>query len=310
MTDRDHPSPLLIEALRTQEMLKGEFQAMRELIESHCSQLDALNQRIAELHGGMETPSAHQRIATAVPHGLLPADLDDDAAPEHLKRIHQQIGDAFYPDGSAYLLDAPYIRVRRLHGIDLQGQLLAILTTPAWEYSDMFLATDAGRSIELQFQSVNGPAWATSWQSATGSGDRRKLTCDIESWPDELDAVDTIWIPDPNLASLVVNCRGLPERICAKVRRQLILSIDTQYWPDDAVRERLHLAGFTEIRRLSHDAVGPYTTRRHESRGFVVIDRAESATDSQPILHLIASKLPTASFRVVQPHDPARDADV
>lgn len=301
MTTPDHQGTLLVEMLRTQEALKTEFQAIRTLLEKHDSELCAVRERIAQLAGPSAAGPAGAVTPIALPLGLVPQGLDDGSAREVSRSIEQEIRRAFYPERTPYLLDAPYVRVRRLHEVDLSRHALAILSTLAWEHSDVFYATEAASAVELQLHSLRGPTSATHWQRGQVPTQRQHLTCDIESWPDALDAVDTLWIPDPSLAALVLRCKGLPERICARVRQQWIVSIDTESWDEDEARELIHRAGFTEIRRLAHDASAAYTTRRHESRGFVVIDQGDPAEGFTPTRHLIASKFPSASFRIVPP---------
>lgn len=299
MTSADRTDSLMVEILRTQETLKAEFQTIRELLQAHDTELSAIRARLEQFEESARFGHATSDVfTTLLPHGLMPQGLDDAAEREAARSIKREIPLAFYPERSPYLLDAPYVGVRRLHDVDLKGHTLAVLSTPAWEYSDAFLATEAACSIELQLHSVNGPISATRWVRGEAPTVPRRLTYDIESWPDALDAADTLWIPDPHLTSLVLRCVRLPEKICTRIRHQWVFSIDTEAWAEDQVRALVHRAGFTEIRRLSCDESTAYTTRRHESRGFVVIDQRDEATGLAPTLYLLASKFPSASFRV------------
>ena len=297
MTDREYPEPMIAEVIRNQELLQAEFQKMSALIEAQRAEISMLREKTNALIDQLESAVAH-RPTFPLPFGFLACMGRQGSPCDAVERVHKEIAAAFYPEASPYLLDAPFIRYRQLNRIDLRGKRVAVLTTAASDYSDLTYATHASCCIELRLQSINGPLLSLT-HSADGSA-AQTLPCDIESWPQTLDAVDTVWIPDPSLSALVLRCAGLVERICHSVGRQLIFSAAKDSWSEDEARERVHRAGFIETTRLI-DNGDAYITRRHEARGFVVVSGADSSLPPAPVEYLVASKIPTAPFRIVQP---------
>lgn len=302
MSDTLQSNALLIEVLRTQELLKLEFQRMAQLIEIQREEITALRHTNTSLFNSRPDHSEFIEetagfAAYAIPYGLNPPQKSQDRQ-RHLTAVHHDIEAAFYPSPHALHMNSAYIRYRQIQGLDLRGKRIAVLTTANVEYSDLLEATRADETVELRLHSITGP-FTLAYRTQTGSNNVQIHTGGIESVFFGLDTCDFLWIPDPHLSSLVLRCRGAIERIAERVRENFLLSIRSDQWDENEARLQIHTAGFTEITRLLKSAETPYVTRYHEMRGYYVHVAATLSDDTQVSTQfLVASKIPSASFRI------------
>lgn len=307
MNDAPQTDPLLIETLRTQELLKLEHQHLAKLLASQAEELKALRQTSETVLQTLERLGhAADTAATVVPYGLRSRHPAQDEQ-HHFAAIHRSIESAFYPEASPLFLSPAFVRYRQLMSLDLQGKSIAVLTTTCCEYPDLLEATNAGRTREVRLHAINGPY---TLLDRTHAGESVSQTCpgDLESAVLQLTGCDLVWVPDPHLSSLLLHCQGALERISERVRERLLFSVRTEDWQEDEARLRAHRAGFIEVSRLLEGAVGAYVTRYHEAQGFYVhVAPQEAPAGAAPgTLFLIASKIPGASFRLAPtPQEPS-----
>lgn len=298
---------LLIETLKTQEFLKQEFFRLSTLIEAQAEELrtlrrsnESLNLIMARLEGGFS------HAGFSLPYGLRAAN-ETSGDTVHISGIEADISGAFYPPSTSQLLTSAFVRYRQLLGLDLEHKSIGVLTTSSCEYSDVLEATGARSSLEIRLHSINGPLTLMS-RSPSGST--------LTSEPGDIEAAvlkpancDLLWIPDPDLASLVLRCRGAVERISERVHEGFLFCIRSDAWNEDEARMRVHRAGFAEVSRVVEAGYGSYVTRYHENRGFYVHSTPQQS--DTPVTHfLLASKIPSASFRLIPLNSEQHDGQI
>lgn len=305
MSEKSALNDLLVETLRTQELLKIEFQRMVQALEAQSAELLALRQANAALL--QQVTERLQRLelsptreAFSLPYGLKEPYQQQKERSE-TEGVFRDIQRAFYPPPSPQGLSSAFIRYRQVMGLDMDGKRIGVLTTGANECAELQEATLASKTVELRLHTINGP-FTVIRRNEAGYKSELVQQGDIESAVLHLENCDVLWIPDPFLSSLILRCQGTVERISERIRERFLFSIRTEDWREDDARMRVHLAGFNEISRLLESAENAYVTRFHEARGFYV-HRAPRDMDAPPpeTEILLASKIPEPSFRFSEP---------
>lgn len=303
MIDAPQTDPLLLETLRTQEFLKVEFQRLAQLLAAQADELKALRQSHETLSQTLERAEQGARPPAGIvmPYGLRNRDPEQDDQ-QHLAAVHRSIESAFYPPPSPQFLNPAFIRYRQLMSLDLRDKSIGVLTTTCCEYPDLIEAASASQMLEVRLHAINGP-FTLFHRTNSGDSESQTLPGDIESAVLHLIGCDLVWVPDPYLSSLLLHCQGALERISERVRERLLFSIRTEDWQEDEARLRTHRAGFTEVSRLLESKAEAYVTRYHEIHGFYVLTAPPELSEvGTGTLFLIASKIPSASFRIAPAH--------
>jgi len=281
---------ILLDLMHSQEALRLELQRVASLYEIQARELSALKERLSA-----NSESNYTLASLRLPPGLMPASGRPEDA-NNLNAVFRDIEGAFHPKKNSYLPQSAYVLYRQLQGLNMSFQRLAVITTANTELSEILSVTNSSSAVEFRVHGVDGPLQAIEYKRDS-SPTIHWLPGSLQTLPFHIDFCDTLWIPDPFLASLILQCRGVFEGFAERVRKNIFFTLNTKDWKEHDARMIAHTAGFIELSRTFISETQSYITRFHESHGYYPLTGTPENVKTT-VLYLLASKIPTPAFRL------------
>lgn len=279
---------ILLDLMHSQEALRLELQRVASLHEVQARELSDLKKRLSA-----NSETTYTLATLRLPSGLMPTSRRPEDA-DNLNAVFRDMDGAFHPKRNSYLPQSAYVLYRQLQGFDMSCQRVAVITTANTELSEILAVTNSPSAVEFRVHGVDGPLQAIEYKRDS-SPTTRWLPGSIQTLPFHIDFCDTLWIPNPFLASLILQCRGVFEGFAERVRKNVFFTLNTKDWKEHDARTIAHAAGFIELSRMFVSETQSYITRFHETHGYYPLTGAPEGLNTT-VLYLLASKIPTPAF--------------
>ncbi len=292
-------------------------------VDGLAARVEALSPRLAALSAQVEAQEhrqlrhgellEHALALVALPSGPLHVRTPPPELLAYTRAVHNLAAQAFHPEPGEFLSDPPYVRLRQLDSLPLEGLSIGVLCAAPGGYADALRARGAAKVIEYRLAGLQGPLIK---HSEPGREDV-PLPIGLDTMGSVLEPADLFWIPDPALAGLLLHSGSFFTALAPTVRGTLSMPLQVAtaslfthapsahyaagdmraylVHDDNAVRARLHASGFMEI---AHDVAADEErklTRYDETPGLraVLLPKRPSAPmpESQ-LVQLLAHKLP------------------